>query len=208
MISMVGSLNESQLNYARNMDASINDIDSFVRQMLDRNRLENPANYEMKVVNLDVLLKETVERIVPYTQQQNVHIYLERNEEMHSRQIEIDPQLFSQAIFSLLENAVQHNHVGGEVRINVEEQSDSFVVCIADNGPGISAVDVNRIFMDPSVLELHGESPRIRMGVQLAKSIIDRHSGEIWVKSKLGKGSQFYIRIPRFSPSKSRNSSA
>ncbi len=208
MISMVGPLNESQQNYSRNMEASINDIDTFVLQMLDRNRLENPANYDMKVVNLDDLLKETVERIIPYTQQQNVNIYLERGENLLSRQIEIDHQLFSQAMFSILENAVQHSHVGGEVSITIEDQIDSYVVCVADNGPGISAVDVNRIFLDPSILEPRGESPRISMGVQLAKSIIERHSGDIWVKSKLGKGSEFFIRIPRFTPSKPRTSSS
>lgn len=206
MLSMVGPLNDSQKTYSNNMESSINDIDSFVKQMLDRNRLENPANYDMQVVSLDQLLKDAVDRIIPYTKQQNVSIYLERTNDQHVRQIEIDPQLFTQAIYSLLENSVQNNHVGGEVEITIEEQPDSYVVCIADSGPGISAVDVNRIFVDPSVLELHGESPRISLGVQLAKSIIERHSGEIWVKSKLGKGSQFYLRIPRFSSTKVRNS--
>ena len=207
MLSMVGSLNESQRNYADNMEANIDDIDNFVKQMMERNRLENPANYDIKIVNLDEILKEVVDRIIPYTQQQNVAIYLERDSDLKSRQIEIDPQLFSQAIFSLLENAVQNNHVGGEVEITIDNQSDHFVVCIADNGPGISAVDLNRIFVDPSVLELHGESPRISMGVQLAKSIIERHNGEIWVKSKLGKGSQFFVKIPRYLPSFQRNGS-
>jgi signal transduction histidine kinase len=207
MLSMVGPLNESQRNYSENMEANIDDIDTFVRQMMDRNRLENPANYDMKIVDLDALLKEVVDRIVPFTQQQNVSIYLERKNDFPSRQIQIDPQLFSQAIFNLLENAVQNNHVGGEVEISIENQPDAFIVCIADNGPGISAVDLNRIFIDPSVLELRGDSPRISMGVQLAKSIIERHDGEIWVKSKLGKGSQFFIKIPRYYPSKTRTDS-
>ena len=202
MLSMVGSLNDSQRSYANSMEANIDDIDTFVRQMMDRNRLENPANYNIQIVNLDDILKEAVDRIVPYTKQQNVAIYLERAGDLQSRQIEIDPQLFSQAIFSLLENAVQNNHVGGEVEITIENHPDHFIVCIADNGPGISAVDLNRIFVDPSVLELHGDSPRISMGVQLAKSIIERHDGEIWVKSKLGKGSQFFVKIPRLLPSK------
>ena len=197
MLSMVGPLNESQKSYAQHMEESIDDIDSFVSQMLERNRLENPTNFDMQVVDLDQLLHGVVDRIIPYTKQQNVFLYLEKKAGFQTRQIECDAQLFAQAIYNLLENSVYNNHVGGEVHLTVEERLGDFIICIADTGPGISAVDINRIFTDPTVLELQGKSSRTSMGLPLVKSIVERHKGEIWVKSKLGKGSQFYIRIPR-----------
>lgn len=197
MLAMVGTLNESQMKYAENMEEAINDIDEFIRQMLERNRLENPMNYHLKATDLDDFLQEVVNRIAPITTQQKVVVTVNKIPADDQRQIQIDPQLFSQALFNIIEYSVYRNKLGGEMSISIEDEDDAYVICISDNGPGISVVDINKIFTDPSVLELHGESPRINMGIQLAKSIIERHHGEIWVTSKLGQGTQFFVKIPR-----------
>lgn len=199
MLSMVGVLNDSQKTYSENMEANINDIDAFIRQMLERNRLENPASYDLKQVDLRDIFFDVNDRIAPIIDQQHVTLCFDSEKSEDPRLVMIDQQLFTQAVFSLVENAVYHSPIGEMVKVTVSEEEMSYVVCISDRGPGISAVDLERVFLDPIVLELQGESPRISMGVQLAKSIIERQHGTIWVKSKLGEGSQFYIKIPKVS---------
>jgi heavy metal sensor kinase len=101
-------------------------------------------------------------------------------------------------ITNLLTNAVHYNRDGGEVRISTRADEGSAVVTVLDNGPGIAAEHLPRIFdrfyrADAARTSSQGRSG---LGLAITKSIVESHGGTIEVTSEVGKGSSFVVSLP------------
>jgi signal transduction histidine kinase len=103
---------------------------------------------------------------------------------------------FCQLMQNLLGNALKYK--GQEkpiIRITSRKQGSEHIITVADNGVGIGPEFQHRIF--GLFKRAHGNDyPGAGVGLALCKKIVERHGGQIWVESSLGKGSQFHIRIP------------
>jgi two-component system phosphate regulon sensor histidine kinase PhoR len=102
-------------------------------------------------------------------------------------------------IWNILHNAIKYTQPGGEIRISLEEEGDWAVVSVADTGIGISEQDLpfifNRFFrVDKARSRQMGGTG---LGLSICKFIVDAHRGEIEVKSELGAGSCFRVRLPK-----------
>ena len=86
----------------------------------------------------------------------------------------------------------------GSVRIVAHRDDDTFVVSVADSGPGIAEADRQRIFEE--FQQADSSSTRKKggtgLGLSIAKRIIELHGGRIWVESTVGRGSVFSFRVP------------
>lgn len=110
----------------------------------------------------------------------------------------IDRDRMRMAIENLLDNASKYTPEGGEINIDVQTGRGKLIIKISDSGIGISPNDRKRLFQKfmrlghPSVHAVSGSG----LGLYWAKQIVDLHEGEIQVRSELGKGSEFIIKIP------------
>jgi signal transduction histidine kinase len=115
-------------------------------------------------------------------------------------QLDGDPGKLGQVLTNLLSNAIDANREGGrpnaEIRVVVQEDGDTLVIRVEDQGPGISSEDIIRIFDEFFSTKPFGEGTGL--GLAIARDIISNFfNGTITVKSTLGTGSIFTVRIPR-----------
>ena len=109
-----------------------------------------------------------------------------------------DSERLGQVITNLLTNALLHNPPGGEVRVTARRENGFALLTVADNGPGIPAADLPRIFerfyrADKSRTRSTGGTG---LGLAISKAIVEAHSGTIEVASEPGHGTRFTIRLP------------
>jgi signal transduction histidine kinase len=102
-----------------------------------------------------------------------------------------------QVILILLMNAIESmNSVEPRVlyiKTEMTEQSGVHV-SVADTGSGISVADLNRIFKPMVTTKAHG----MGMGLSICKSIIESHSGRMWVSANEPRGSIFHFELPMY----------
>ena len=103
----------------------------------------------------------------------------------------------SLAISNLVVNAI-HSAPDGEIKISTAREGTWVVVRVCDNGTGIAADDLMRVFerfyrVDSARGAQNGG---IGLGLTIAKTIVERHAGRIDVQSRIGEGSEFCIRLP------------
>jgi len=108
-----------------------------------------------------------------------------------------DEQRIAQVFLNLVGNAIKFTDEG-EVRIEVAISNSSFLISVADTGPGLSEDDQQGIFEE--FHQVDGSSTREKggtgLGLSIARRIVEMHGGSIWVESTLGKGSTFWFTLP------------
>ncbi|WP_185961485.1 PAS domain S-box protein [Telmatospirillum sp. J64-1] len=101
---------------------------------------------------------------------------------------------------NLLGNAVKYRHADRtpliEVSVRREEDGNQWIFAVADNGIGIDPAQNDRIFQVFQRLHPPGQYPGSGIGLAVAKRIVERHGGRIWVNSAPGEGATFFFTLP------------
>lgn len=111
--------------------------------------------------------------------------------------IPIDEQLFKRAFLNILENAIKFSPAEGKILLSTEEIEGKIVIQIADQGVGMSEKELSEIFKPYYRVEETSHLPGTGLGLFIAKSFIDFHSGDVEVDSIQGEGSTFTIELPK-----------
>ena len=95
---------------------------------------------------------------------------------------------------NLVFNAVSFTPEGGKIRLFLDKEQEFAVLCVEDNGSGISEEDIPHIFDRFFTHRSHDNGSGV--GLFIVKSIVTEHGGNIEVASTPGKGTIFTIRLP------------
>jgi signal transduction histidine kinase len=112
--------------------------------------------------------------------------------------VDADGSKISIVLSNLVKNALTFTNNGGRVRISGGIESGFVKVSVEDNGVGIPAKDLPRIFerfyqVESHLTRKHGG---MGLGLSVAKAMIEMHGGRIWAESKEGYGSRFIFLLP------------
>ena len=112
-----------------------------------------------------------------------------------------DPTTLRRILANLLSNALKHTSQGGRIWLETHAEGAELRLSVADNGEGIPAEDIPRLFaaFEQSRLTLHGRFDT-GMGLAFCKLAAEEHGGRIWVESERGKGARFTLALPLTAP--------
>lgn len=110
----------------------------------------------------------------------------------------VDVEKIKQVITNVISNAVKYSPNAGKVDVIISKNKKQLKIDITDYGIGISQEDVDRVFEKYyRVNDEHGRTfSGLGVGLFISHEILTHHKGEIKVKSKIGKGSTFSVRLP------------
>ncbi len=106
--------------------------------------------------------------------------------------MKIDPVLMRRVFINLITNAIQAMPDGGNLAIKASKKAGEVFISVKDTGVGIRKDDLSKLFQPLFTTKAKGQG----FGLPVCKRIIDAHGGDITVKSKVGKGSKFIVKIP------------
>jgi PAS domain S-box-containing protein len=199
ILRLTGNLNEQQDDYVNNIIEVVEEMKTLVQNLLDIGRLESGDPLNLTQVQVDEILNKVVESMSNQARQKNIQLSLELPPK--PLLIEADIPFMTQAIKNLLDNAIKFSKMGEEVVLSVQANENDIIFAVHDEGPGIAPLDQRYIFEKFKRVITSSDEQRQGSGLGLAivKSIAEHHNGKVWLESQLGKGSSFYIQIPRFS---------
>ena len=105
----------------------------------------------------------------------------------------------TQALANLLTNAAKYTNPGGQIELNACTEGDQVVVSVRDNGIGIEAAALTKVFnmffqVDSSIEK---NQDGLGIGLSLVKSLVELHGGTVEAHSEgIGRGSEFILRVP------------
>lgn len=111
-----------------------------------------------------------------------------------------DRERIRQALFILLDNAVKYTPKGGRVSLKTTEGEDTVAVEVSDTGVGIPEDQVPHVFERFYRADEARSTEGSGLGLAIASQIVQDHGGSIEVRSKVGEGSTFTLRLPRRAP--------
>jgi signal transduction histidine kinase len=153
-------------------------------------RYAGKLELDRQPTDLNELLEELVDFFVPQAQQQRAKVRLRRADQ--PLVAPVDPRLIKQAVLNLMLNALQAMPEGGDLILSASKDDGAALIDIIDTGKGIPPEAIDKIFQAYYTSKKGGTG----LGLAMTQRIIREHGGELSVKSEMGKGSDFQLRLP------------
>ncbi|MBK1987738.1 response regulator [Sphaerospermopsis aphanizomenoides BCCUSP55] len=166
-----------------------------INDILDIERIESgKVKMERETCNLQDLIASAVNIMQPLADKAGVNLSISSV----PVQLWADPDRIVQTITNLLSNAIKFSTAESTVWLTAQQQNEQILLTVKDSGRGIPVDKLESIFerfqqVDSSDSRNHEGTG---LGLAICKSIVQQHSGKIWVESTLGVGSSFYFTLP------------
>lgn len=171
---------------------------TMIRDLINREFLESSETTLVKQ-RVDIVLK--IQEIIEQYKDPNAvaRQTVDFETPLNSLYVSIDVSKFIQVINNLLLNAQKFTPDGGHIVVSLEDKQKTIVIKVQDNGIGIPE-EMKPFIFDKFTkarrMGIKGE-PTTGLGMSIIKTIVEWHDGRIWFESTEGKGTTFYVEIPK-----------
>jgi signal transduction histidine kinase len=150
----------------------------------------------LKNNNIIKFIEDITLSIVKYASLKGINIVFDT--EIEEKITAFDAEKIEKIMLNLLSNSIKFTKHGGNIDVTIYDRKEYILISVKDTGVGIPLDMLEKIFdtfaqVDAS-FRRHAEGSGI--GLSLVKSLVKMHEGEITVKSQLGIGSEFIIKLP------------
>lgn len=151
----------------------------------------HPSNHNIVSIVEDITMS-----VAEYIQNKSISLIFDTDVE--EKVISCDPDKIERIILNLISNSVKFTSPGGQIFVNIHDNTNNIIISVKDTGIGIPESKLSMIFerfrqVDKSLTRNHEGSG---IGLSLVKSLVELHGGEITVKSTHGEGTEFIIKLP------------
>ncbi len=170
-------------------------LTGLIENLLDASRLQaGEFSLNLAEMRLDRLAEEMAERFRTQTETHRILVQFPKDFPV----IVGDKQRIEQVFYNLLSNAIKYSPDGGDIRINGQIRSEQVIICIQDQGTGISQEDFPHIFdrfyrAEEAAKKTQGAG----LGLYLSRAIIEAHQGRIWVEPRPDSGARVCFSLLR-----------
>jgi two-component system sensor histidine kinase SenX3 len=180
--------------FATQLDREARRLSRIVADLLDLSRLEAGSDLQ-DAVRIDSILREEVQRLRRHARSAEVAIMMHADP---SPTVRGSPRDLSLLVRNLLDNAVSYTKRGGRVTASVSQDDESIELSVADTGIGIPTRDLPRIFERFYRVDRarSRETGGTGLGLAIVKHVAENHGGSVDVRSELGQGTTFTVRLP------------
>ncbi|MCC5905460.1 MAG: PAS domain S-box protein [Balneolaceae bacterium] len=166
------------------------------------NNIYNPEKTNLQSVIDEILdLSESAAKI------KNISLHFNKSTDLD---VYADLNMLKTILRNLISNAIKYTHTNGEINISSLQRKNNIEITVSDNGVGMSEEIRNKLFKIDKGITTKGTANEkgSGLGLILCKDFVEKHGGEIWVKSESGKGSAFIFSLPLDDFDKSKLSKA
>lgn len=197
---LTGPLNDKQQRYLGRIFDNLERLIRMITDLLDRTRIEtgqlalSPAE-----VDLERCVAEVIEQLRPLAEgkQQSLTSHYPPSTLI----VWVDRDRLIQILTNLVHNAIKFTPAEGHIDVSVGASDTAFAtIRVHDTGPGIPREALKKIF-DPFYRTAQGRQQGTKgqglgLGLSIAKTLVELHSGRIDVRSEPGQGSEFSVTLP------------
>lgn len=190
---------EQRTQFLKTIRSEAERLTNLTNEFLDLARLSSGrATLVRSEINLSNVVQMAVNVVRPQAVERGIRLSVRAPENLPLARG--DEQRLHQVILNLMSNAVKYNKPNGSVTVTVAvdgEDEDFMRVTVADTGRGISKDNLSHLFEKFfRVADAEGYAQGTGLGLSIAKQIVEVHSGQITVESKLDVGTTFSFTIP------------
>ncbi|ENG7474819.1 PAS domain-containing protein [Listeria monocytogenes] len=170
-----------------------------IMDILALSRIEqNPVPENVELVEVDEVIEQSARTIFEMATEKNIQVIIP-GKTIPSVTIETDRDKLQQILINLLSNAINYTPVDGKVEVKLIEQEAEVIIEVTDNGIGIPAKDIDRVFerfyrVDKARSRHSGGTG---LGLSIVKHLVENCGGRIEVESQEEVGSTFRVTLPK-----------
>lgn len=203
-IQLIQSINANKLASEYDIDKYLNIMSQntlrllrLINNLIDTTKIEG-GYLSLRLTNGNIIntIEEVTLSAASYVQAQGIELIFDT--EVEEKYMAFDKDKIERIMLNLLSNAIKFTGEGGSIFVNIYDLQDKVKVSVKDTGIGIPENKLDSIFdrfsqVDTSLSKkLEGSG----IGLALVKSLVEMQKGRIYVKSTLGRGSEFIVELP------------
>ena len=197
-----------ETGYSRDLvEKSIDKIQAHAKYMsrllddiLDVSSIESGlVELKKEKVVLNELLQQRIDYMSELARAKNMEgHFVNRIEDDGKMVVMADPNRLSQVVDNLLSNAIKYSAPGSDYKIILDQCDEGALVEVVDHGQGIREEELPGVFDEfkKTSSKTTGGEKSTGLGLAIARKLVERHGGKIWVTSKLNEGSTFSFVLP------------
>jgi PAS domain S-box-containing protein len=151
--------------------------------------------YKPKKIILSSIIDEIIDNSNSSAKIKNISLNQMQTDEIA---VDADKNMLKTVFRNLISNAIKFTKPGGSITVSAISKQNQVEISILDNGVGINGKTLKKLFKTVTNITTKGtaEEQGSGLGLILCKEFVEKHGGEIWAESEVGKGSHFKFTLP------------
>ena len=183
--------------YSKVMKQNCHRLIRLINNLIDMNKIEvGFFSLHLKNNNIIKAIEDITLSIVEYASLKDINVIFDT--EIEEKITAFDAEKFERIMLNLLSNSIKFTKHRGNIAVTIYDRKEHIWISVKDTGVGIPQDMLEKIFDTFTQVDASFRRPTegSGIGLSLVKSFVEMHEGEITVRSQLGIGSEFLIKLP------------